>query len=452
MDVLPAKPVPEDSLFRASSFGLASRSLALAVTVATHLWLAREIGPSGYGGFVLALVIQGAVALASNLGLGSALSYYIAQEPGRSRQIVWSGFIASTFIATPLLPLAWLFLVASDAPLFPGLHPGWVAVALVTVPLRLLQEDLAGVCVGLGRLGRMFAQNALAPLMLLAALAAGRAAGNLDQATVAAAWLVANVGSACAALILTLPLLSSRGAPGWTGDFRFALRLVSLGGQQTLNLAAWWLLARISRAIVGVVAGTDGAGRFAISASIAEVVTQIPSVIQVSLFSRVARAEAEHSAGDVQRVTRVAVLIVAVASVAATIAGAWLIDGYLGPAYRDSIATLVALAPGIIALTPVTIIGVYFVARLGQPAVNLVPTVAALVALVPGAWILGERWGIFGAAVGTTLGYAVAGAAAVALFSRRSGLGWTSTVLPTAGDVRLVVDRLTGRGSPHQSP
>lgn len=436
----------ELSLLRSSTLGVAARSVALAVTAATHLWLARELGPSGYGGFVLALVIQGMVALISNLGLSSAVAYHVAQDPGRARPILWLGLIVSVANVALVLPLAWLVLVASGLSIFPGLEPGWIAAALVTVPLRLFQEHFAGTCVGLGLLGRTFAQHAAGPWLLLAALIASRLTGTLDPATVAGAWLVANVGAVGLAALLTMPILPSQSASGRIGPFRLGLDLLALGGQQTLNFAAWWSLSRGGRAIVGAVAGTEGAGRFGVSASIAEFVMYIPSVIQLSLFSRIARAEAGDAATEVQRSTRVAVLIVTVASAVVALAAYWSIEALLGPSYRDAAATFVALIPGVIALTPVTIIGVYFLARFGQPAVNLAPTAVALATLIPAVFVLGQRWGIVGAGLGTSLAYIVAGAVAVALFTHRSKLGWIPTVLPTARDGRSVLHILKWRG------
>lgn len=436
----------ESSLLRASTVGVAARSAALAVTAVTHFWLARELGPSGYGEFVLALVIQGLVALASNLGVSSALAYHVAQDPGRARPILWYGLILSVATVALVLPPTWLVLVASDLSIFPGLEPGWVAAALVTVPLRLFQEHFGAACVGLGLLGRTFAQNAAGPSLLLAALVTARLAGTLDPPTVAAAWLVANVGAVGLAASLTMPTLPRESAPGRTSSLRLAVDLLALGGQQTLNFAAWWSLARGGRAIVGAVAGTEGAGRFGVSASIAEILMYIPSVIQLSLFSRIARAEAGDAATEVQRSTRLAVLIVTVASAVMALAAAWSIEALLGPSYRDAAATFVALIPGVIALTPVTIIGVYFLARLGQPAVNLVPTAVALATLVPAVWLLGQRWGIVGAGLGTSLAYVVAGGVAVALFTRRSKLGWIPTIVPTVSDGRSVLRIVMGRG------
>lgn len=423
--------------------GLGARVGGLALTAATHLWLARELGPAAYGSFVLALVVNGAAVLAANVGIGSGVAFRIARTPASSRPLLLAGILAA--ITSVLLALAVLvpLLVIGRIEPFPGVSPAWLAVALVGVPLRVLQEVFAGATVGLGRSGRSLALAIATPTFLLAALLTVQSGGSLSEASVAAAWWVSQAASLGAAIGLT-----ARTLPAGPWNVALALRsipsVLTIGAQQTLNMAAWWFLVRTDRSIVGAVAGAEAAGRFAIASSLADVVLNVPSVVALVSFYGLSSEGTALAARTVQRLTRGTISVMAVA-VALGLPVVGLVSSWiLGPAYADVAIILVALAPGIVALTPATLVAPYFLAVLGRPALNLLSTAAALVVLVPAVWSLTGVWGVIGAAIGTSLAYVTAGAVAVAVFSAKSDAGWRRTIVPTVSDGRQLLRILSG--------
>lgn len=420
--------------------GIGARVGGLALTAATHLWLARELGPAAYGAFVLALVVNGAAVLAANAGVGSGVAVRVAKAPASSRALLFAGIIAAMASATVALAVLLPLVVVARIDPFPGVSPAWLAVALAGVPLRVLMEVFTGTAVGLGQTGRALALAIATPTFLIAALLVVRSTGPLDEAIVATAWWLSQLASLAAAIALTIPAL-----PSGRWDVALGVRAIpsvlAIGAQQTLNMAAWWFMMRTDRAIVGAVAGPDAAGRFAIASSLADVVLNVPSVIAVVTLSRLSREGLAVGAQTVQRLTGGTMMLLAVAvAIGIPVVGG--VSGWvLGPAYADVVVVLIALAPGIVGLTPFTLLAPYFLAVLGRPALNLVPTVAALIVLVPAVWFLTGMWGVIGTAVGTSLAYVTAGIVAVALFSAKSGTGWRRTIQPTVRGGRDVLDR-----------
>ena len=423
--------------------GIGARVGGLALTAATHLWLARELGPAGYGSFVLALVLNGAAVLAANAGIGSGVAFRIARAPTSPRPILLAGIIAAT--ASVLLALAVLIplVVLGGIDPFPGVSRAWVAFAVAGVPLRIFQEVFAGATVGLGRSGRSLALAIATPTFLLTALLVAQSGAPLSEAAVAAAWWLSQVAGLAAAVALAVPTL-----PAGAWNIPLALRstpsILMIGAQQTLNMAAWWFMVRTDRSIVGAVAGAEAAGRFAIASSLADVVLNVPSVVAVVTFYGLSREGVALGARTVQRLARGTTAVIG-AAVALGLPIVGLVSRWiLGPAYGDVAIILLALAPGIVALTPATLVAPYFLAVLGRPALNLVSTAAALTVLVPAVWFLTSAWGVVGAAVGTSIAYVTAGAVAVALFSSKSETSWRRTIRPTVSDGRDLLRVLSG--------
>lgn len=409
---------------RQSGAGVTARTIALTATAGSHLWVAGELGPHSYGAFALALFLQGAVGLLANLGIASAVSYRIAQEPHSASSVIRAGLLLASATMALALPASWLAMNTTGVPAASELGPLWVSVALATVPLRLLQEVLTGALTGLGRLSLTFCLYSAAPSYLVLALVAARITGPLDSFAVMGALLASHAAAACLAVALVAGSIP-RSALGTTTLLGAAqvLRLFSLGWQQTLNLGAWWTLARLNRALVAGFAGLDGTGRFAVGASIAEMLTYIPSAIQLSLFSRLARLRPADSGASVRTAMKTAIKLVAVGALLVGVVAVALLERLLGTAYADVSLILIALLPGTVALTPVGIIGAYFLAGRGRPWLNLLPTIAAITTLVPAVLVLGSWWGLVGAAIGTSVAYSTAAAVALLLYrSDRSAM------------------------------
>jgi O-antigen/teichoic acid export membrane protein len=423
--------------------GLGARVAGLALTAVTHLWLARELGPAGYGSFVLALVVNGVAVLVANVGVGSAVALMIARTPAHSRAFLLGGIMAA--IVSVLLALAALvpfFFIGRFAP-FPGVTPAWLAVAFAVVPLRILQEVFAGATVGFGQSGRSLALSIATPVFLVAGLLAAWSGGALSEAAVASAWWTSQFASLVAAVALAQGTLSA-GTWNVPMAFRSMPSIFRIGAQQTLNMAAWWFLVRTDRSIVGALAGAEAAGRFAIVSSLADVALSLPSVVAVVTFHGLSREGASRAAETVQRLTRETTLVTGAAVVLGVPLLGLASQLILGSAYGDVVLIFLALAPGIVALTPATLVAAYFFAVLGRPALNLLSTAAALSVLVPTVWVLTGLFGVAGAAAGTSLAYVTAGIVSVALFSAHSDTIWQRTIWPTLNDGRNLLRMLSG--------
>ena len=110
-------------------------------------------------------------------------------------------------------------------------------------------------------------------------------------------------------------------------------------------------------------------------------------------------------------------------------AGGWLLLPLLyGPAYKASVAPLMILLPGVLAMSHYKVLTSNFTSRNRQQVSILAASVA--LALNFGLdWLLIRPWGVIGAAVASTTGYAAAGLILLVFFLRESGLAWQEAVL-----------------------
>jgi O-antigen/teichoic acid export membrane protein len=74
-------------LIRNSLFSLFNTLFMLATTWIISIWVARQLGPSGYGIFTLVLWFTGTVSWALGMGLIHAITKFVAEAQGRSEPI-----------------------------------------------------------------------------------------------------------------------------------------------------------------------------------------------------------------------------------------------------------------------------------------------------------------------------------------------------------------------------
>ena len=75
---------PADSIRRNAAFGLATKLTGALFTGALTIFLVRELEPSGYGVFALAVSVGSLVLPFSDFGISQSTARFIAERRGQS--------------------------------------------------------------------------------------------------------------------------------------------------------------------------------------------------------------------------------------------------------------------------------------------------------------------------------------------------------------------------------
>lgn len=107
---------------------------------------------------------------------------------------------------------------------------------------------------------------------------------------------------------------------------------------------------------------------------------------------------------ELKYLTRIVVTGLAVVLVVLVLIGKWFFVWLFGPSFNEMIAPFSLLAPGILSLAVISILGAYL-ASINMVKHNLIGAVIALVVIIIGDLALVPIWNIKGAALVSTLGY-----------------------------------------------
>lgn len=419
------------SLRRDALWSLLLHGASLALTFAIGVWLARVLGPMGYGAMTLILAVTGVLATALTFGLPNTLVRRIAthKELAETPQIrsLWRFSLktATTYslgVALGLAAFLWLVRPSMDISLFACL------VGLASIPLTTLSHLTGGALRGLGRsISSQIITNLLRPAVWLAAsalllLSPGPALSYEDALVV---YLFAVTVTLAVALVTCAKALPSTPqavtAPAPTGVWQETLPFMLISVLAVLG-------PRLDLILLSALLDVRSVGLYEVAARGADLVLIPITATTAVLAPEFARRRATNDAAALQRLATLASRGLFFASLAIAIVLAIFaqpLTGMLfGSEYVQSAHSLAILSLGyaaMMALGPVHII-------LGMTGHGRQSAIGAILATLAGAVLsvlLIPKFGIEGAAMGRASSQLVAAVWLALLAWRHLGLHTT---------------------------
>jgi len=404
-----ARPSSNHGIVRNTSFAFAVQITVAAFSAALTLFLVRSLGPEGYGVFALSVAVGIMLALLAELGISSSAARYVAENRGDPSAIaavlaaalrlklpltavvslallLGAGLIADIFdndsLTWPLRGIAIALFGQSLAALFGG---SFIAQGRVALNLRLafgsgiveLVTTVTLVLVGAGAAGAAF----------------GRAAGYTVGAALGLVFLVRVVGRAAVDL---------RASPGGRSReiIRYARTLAAVD-------AAVVLFDQIDALLIGALLSASSVGLFQAPMRLTTLLLYPGYALANGVAPRLARGARERPNAEALRAAFRAIVLFQAALLAPIVVWAAPIAQLLfGSDFAASADVLRWLAPFVFlsGLAPLVSLGANY---LGLARRRVPVAIAAVLVNIALDLILLPRVGIIGAAIATSVAYAL---------------------------------------------
>ena len=395
--------------------------------------VARWLGPEGLGTLA---VLNATVALALQIGsagLPSANTYFIAKDRTRLAA-AWANSVFFAFVVGSVIAVA-VFLGAEIWPgFFGGVSLSLLMIAAFSIPFQLLTVLGLNVLLAMGRIGQLNFLDSLSP-----ALALINAVVVLVIMRATLPTLVSfNTG---AAIVLSLAMLSVMGRMlvrqnehrKFAPDLGLAKEMLVYGLKFYISIMAGVVIFRADLLLVNHFRGAGEAGVYAVAAQVSFLLLLLPGVIAALLFPRVA-SDHDSTGEFATQVTRYASAVMLIMCVAAAI-GSFLLPYIYGAAFADSQFQLLILLPGIYLMGIESVLVQHFTGT-GLPAaipafwlITLAINLGLNLVLVP-------RFGARGAALASTLSYALISGLVAVYFCVKTARRPVDIFLPRRHEVR----------------
>ncbi|MFN7975414.1 MAG: oligosaccharide flippase family protein [Acidobacteriota bacterium] len=378
-------------------FVLAARIVGLASGLATSVVIARVLGAAGQGRYAFAMLCATSLVIVCSLGVGPATTYQLAR--GRREPSVVLGNTLLLAVSVSLLStVAGLAL----ARFFDPEARGDVVLALATIPFTFLISSLQAIFSGLQRFKEWGLVSSLQSAIALSAIAASllyfRAGTRGALAGIAIAYALTSV-------IASVWLARVTGI-AFRPDLAYVREALGYGVRANIGNAVQFLNYRVDQFLVDFYLGKAQLGVYSVAVNICEQLWLVPDAASTAIFPRVAADQGAAKNAFTPVVTRNALALALLGALAALILAPWVVPLAWGAPYAAAVPALALLLPGIVVMAGAKVLGGDIAGR-GKPLTNSLVALAGLGINLAGNLFAIPRYGINGAALVSTLTYAV---------------------------------------------
>jgi O-antigen/teichoic acid export membrane protein len=439
------QPVDETSAVAASSrrrfsmhvaWTLLARVLMTINSVVAGVIVARWLGAEGFGQLIVINTAVATIVQLGSAGLPSANTYFIAQDktrlvPASVNSLIFA-LIGGSLLALALTGLAWW-----RPALFGFIPPRLLGLAAISIPFQLVTLIGLNIFLAVGRVERFNLLDLLGQSFVLVNAAVALVILNLGL------WTLVSLNTAASVLfgLLIAALIGAYGAKlkekqSWRPDLKLFRSMMRYGVKFHISILAGLLIFRADVFVVNYFRGEAETGVYGVASQMAMMLMLLPGIIATLLFPRVAARKDE--TGEltciVTRHTAFLMLFICLAAVPLS----FLLPLLYGARFADVSFQLLILLPGVYLIGLESVLVQHFNA-MGLPlaiplfwVATLAINIALVLALVP-------VWGARGAALASTLSYALIFALVAVYFRLRTRRTFTEALLLRGAELRALL-------------
>ena len=411
---------------------LLARVLILGLTFLIGVVTARALGPKGLGAFALAVLVPSLVSLFLQFGVGVANVYFIGRNRYPADVLLGNALSLSLLTSLVFLPLYWAAIPLIRRTFIREVDAPSLALVGLAIPLALVGGHLSYIFLGLQRIYefnwlKLTRNGSTLLLLLILVVAFGTGVRGAIVATLLAWAIMVAVGF----------LLLREAAPirlSW--DWPSLWACLKLGVQGYFANMIQFFNYRLDVLILGYFLGVAEVGIYATAVGVVEVLWYLPEAVATVLFPRTASADPAEARLFTPRVSRNVFALTLLASLVVAAFSHPLVIVFFSARYESSISPLRLLLPGVVVLSVGKVLAGDLAGR-GLLMYNTWASLIAMVATVAFDLALIPRWGVDGAAIASTISYALMTVVLLAFYTRTSANGLTDMLLVKRSDWQL---------------
>lgn len=420
------------SFLRQSVSTFATQVATMVFGMATGIITARVLGPEVKGQAALLSNATQLLFMVGSMGLGSAFAFFIGQERYPARQIMSMALVFSLLFGLVANALFYLSL-----PLHQGM---WRDIPFLLLVLstglaiaQIYSTHLIRITVGHGRIYAMnsssiaYSVTSFISVILFVALLQQGLAGVVNSLWVATLFQI----------VLLAWLLRDNLLPTLRWQEGIISATFSYGVKSHTLLIINYLNYRLDIFLLQYLTGDSiEVGFYSLAVGMAEMMWLVPNAVVAPLFSTVVR---DHQNGYqvTLQVCRWSLLFLLILAVAGICFGHLFIGLLYGKAFLPSFAPFLLLLPGV-CLFPLFKLLIVDLSARGYPGYGTVTSAVALVVNVVGNFLLIPQFGGVGAAMATSISYAVMSVISLVLFCRVAGTRFSEIFFFRKSEIQII--------------
>ncbi len=417
-----------------AGFALGFQVLVYLFALVGSVLVARSLGPAGRGAYYLPVAAAAATVAILNLSVEVANTYLRAERRTALGQLSQTASMIALLLAVPAIVVMLVIYELERDGLFGGVERGAFVVVAITVPLNIHLLWLTNLFLLDKRLPQSQLAVFVGAVIQFAGIAVMFALDLLDVTTVLVLYAVSVVVPWLLLVRWARAFVSLR--PAW--DALMVRAVLGTGLKLHLGLLLGFLLLRADIFIVGWKLDAEAVGVYSLAVLFAEMIWLLANPLVVAVLPFQTAAGHEEAGRLSFKAARFNLLLGGCIAIAFAATCWFLFPKVYGAGFGPSYSALVALLPGVLAMTVARPLANWLI-RQGRPIVFSLIAVVAFAVNIAGNLILIPKIGIIGASAASSIAYLGLAVAYVVWGLRISGLGVRDALGPQAGDRQTLV-------------
>jgi len=407
------KAAKQPPRFAAAAAGTFGTQLGIAVvSFGGVLLTARVLGPAARGDLAFLITMSMLTATVGLLGLDEANVNFAGRHPEERRALATNSLVLSLVLGCACIAVVCVLIAL--VPAAGGHADRWLRwLALASVPMLILKLYLkfllqADFQFRMANLAWIFP-----PVANLAVNGSMAALGLLTVATAFVSWTVTHAIATVALGAFVARRSAGFGRPSpelARRTLRFGLR----AHPGRLMMAGNY---RLDQWLVGAIAGSRELGLYSIAVSVSEILFYLPTALTIAQRPYLVRAGQDEAGRRAARVFRAGTVLTAACAVGLVAVAPVLLPAVFGEDFSGSVDDLQILAAGAFGILALKLLGNALTAQ-RRPGLATIGAAAAFAVTVGLDALLIPAHGGSGAAIASSVAYAVGGATIAILFLR----------------------------------
>src|SRR4051794_10134677 len=434
----PAQPAPPRHLGAGAALSVIGNVGPVAAAAALSIVLARTIGPSANGTYALVLTLVNVAVLVFSFGLTAGITYEVSRGTWPVRRAARETYAAALLLGLGgfAAGLGFYALTKHNALRAVDLH--LAIIALAALPALLAWQFASSILIARDRYeGYASLQLTSSAVLFLAAFGLAIPFGL----TGAVAGLTA---SGVITAIVGVWLLRRAAGPreGGGHPFEHLRRALPFGFQAWIANVLQQANYRLDLLILGAYVAASEVGKYSVAVTITNLAWILPQGLQMVVFPRTARLDADTEAGvvtsaendaAVSRATRHSVLLMLPAGVAVALLLA-IVPLVYGSEFGETVWLGFLLLPGVLTLGTGKVLSAVVTGR-GYPRYMMYAGMAGAAVTVTMYFVLIPALDEWGAALASSISYTLSALIVIGFFRRVTGVSLRQALLPTRADL-----------------
>jgi O-antigen/teichoic acid export membrane protein len=425
------------SLWRSFVGTIGRQILSGLLQLLTIVIIARAFGPTGNGVYAVALLLPTMLASFLNVGISPAHVYYLGSRQFDTATVLGNSLLLALLLSFSGVLVGGACIWFKAEQWFPHVPRYLLWLALATFPASLLQSFIISIFQGLQKFKEFNIVLLVQSSMTLALVSLIVIYGSRELSWV----IIANLTGVMISVILSLFLLAKYSR---INDARInlhcMLKAFNYGYKAHLSNILAFVNYKIDIFLVNFLINPAAAGIYVVATQIGERLWLLSQAASTVLLPRL--SELSHSENVRLQLTplvaRLILLLTLLASLLLAAIAYPLIKVFFGNDFLPAFIPLLILMPGIVAVSVSRVLANDLAAR-GRPELNMYTSAVVVVVNVAGNILLIPLYGLNGAAIATSVAYALNLFLRVAMYCHITRNTILSVIVAGRKDIRCLL-------------